>query len=129
MGTKGTCDLARCDIKGETNWTFDRKLRNNPYQAEQAALVEAIKNNQPINSGYHMINATMITVMGQITCYTGQPIQYDEVLKSDLQYLPAPENASFDMESPTRPDATGNYRIPMPGTTSVKELATWVKTS
>ena len=45
-----------------------------PYLAEQAALVEAIKSGNPINSGSYMVPATMIGVMGQIACYTGQPI-------------------------------------------------------
>ena len=71
MGTKGTCYLDRCEIKGKPTGR-SRTSGNNPYQAEQAALVEAIKKNEPINSGYHMVNATMITVMGQMTCYTGQ---------------------------------------------------------
>ncbi len=128
MGSKGTCYLDRYEIKGETDWKF-RDERNNPYQAEQAALVEAVQKNEPINSGYHMVDSTMTTVMGQMTCYTGQPIEYEEAYKSELLYLPAPQDASFDIEPPTKPDATGNYRLPMPGTSSVKDLATWAKLS
>ncbi len=128
MGSKGTCYLDRCEIRGANAWKF-RGERNNPYQAEQAALVEAVQKNEPINSGYHMVDSTMATVMGQMTCYTGQPIEYEEAYNSTLQYLPAPEDASFDIQPPTTPDATGNYRLPMPGTTSVAELATWARQS
>ena len=124
MGTKGTCHLhsTRSPAKpiGST-----RARKDTGYLEEQAALVNAIKTNQPLNSGYHMINATMITVMGQMTCYTGQPINYDDVCQSDLQYLPTPDEATMDMAPPTKPDAKGEYPIPLPGTTSLKELPTW----
>ncbi len=129
MGTKGTCYLDRCEIQGETKWKFPRDQRNNPYQAEQAALIEAVKKNEPINSGYHMVDSTMTTVMGQMTCYTGQPVQYEEAYNSKLQYLPAPQDASFSIKPPTTPDASGNYPLPMPGTTTIPELATWAKKS
>ena len=118
MGTKGQCDLARCEITGETTWKFEEK-RQNPYLVEQAALVEAIKNDKPINSGYHMVNATMIGVMGQITCYTGTPVTYEEVSNSNLQYGPPPDDSNFDTEPPSVPDDTGNYPLPMPGITKL----------
>jgi predicted dehydrogenase len=118
MGSKGQCDLANCKITGETNWRYEIQ-RNNPYQDEQAALVEAIKNDKPINSGYHMVNATMIGVMGQIACYTGQSVTYDAVSKADLQYGPSPDEASFETPPPSVPDETGNYPLPMPGITEL----------
>lgn len=123
MGTKGQCDLASCRITGETNWSFDRRERNNPYQAEQAALVEAIQKNEPINSGYHMNLATMIGVMGQVTCYTGKSVTYEEVSNMDLQFGPAPDDTDYDTPPPSVPDETGNYPLPLPGTTEVADLA------
>ena len=118
MGSKGQCDLASCKITGETNWRYE-KPRNNPYQDEQAALVAAIKNDKPINSGYHMVNATMIGVMGQVACYTGQSVRYEDVSKADLQYGPSPDVASFETPPPSVPDETGNYPLPMPGITEL----------
>ncbi len=126
MGTKGSCHLAQYKITGDTNWQYDGK-RGHGYLEEQAALINAIKTNQPINSGYHMINATMVTVMGQMTAYTGKPITYDEVCKSNLQYLPAPDDATMDMAPPTKPDAKGEYPIPLPGTTTLADLPNWSK--
>ena len=46
---------------------------------------------------------------GQIACYTGKATNWDDVLKSDLQFGPAPEESSFATEPPSVPDATGNY--------------------
>ncbi len=123
MGSKGTCHLHQYRIEaGGTKWQYEGP-RGAGYREEQAALVAAIKNNQPINSGYHMINATMTTVMGQMSCYTGQPYNYEDVLKSDLQYLPTPDETTLDLKPPTQPLDNGNYPLPLPGTTSLKELA------
>ena len=70
----GECELARCRIKGETNWTF-RGDRGNPYEAEQKALIDAVRRNQPLNSGNHMATSTMVTVLGQLACYTGKAMR------------------------------------------------------
>ena len=61
----------------------------------------------------------MIGVMGQVACYTGQPVKYDEVSKADLQYGPSPDDASFETPPPSVPDETGNYPLPMPGITEL----------
>lgn len=122
MGSKGMCYLDQYRITGETNWRYDGPMGAG-YREEQAALVNAIKNNQPINSGYHMVHSTMITVMGQMTCYTGKEITYDQVYNSNLEYLPKADEATLDMEPPTKPDERGMYPVPLPGTTSVDELA------
>ena len=118
MGTKGTCQLARCQIEGETNWRFEGE-RNNPYDAEQAALIEAVRTGKPINSGYHMVNATMIGVLGQVACYSGVATKFADVADSNLQYGPPPDDSNFDTQPPSVPDETGNYPLPMPGITKL----------
>ena len=114
MGTKGTCYLGPCKIEGETNWRYHGP-RDNPYQLEQNALIDSVRKGEPINSGYHMVNSTMIGVLGQIACYTGKATTWEESQKSDLQYGPAPEDASFQTTPPSTPGATGNYPLPLPG--------------
>jgi predicted dehydrogenase len=118
MGTKGTCHLGRSRIEGETNWQF-KGPHNNPYEAEQKALIDSVREGKPINSGYHMANSTMIGVLGQITCYTGKETTWEDAYNSDLQYGPPPEKASFDIDPPTTPDETGNYPLPLPGITKL----------
>ncbi len=88
-GTKGTCDLGNLRIAGENPWKFAGK-QNDPYLAEQKALIEAVRSGQPINSGYHMANSTMSTVMGQVACYTGKPVTWDETMKSELEVPAGP---------------------------------------
>jgi len=121
VGTKGTCNLARCEIKGlkgETLWKYPGP-RCNPYQLEQNALFDSIRKGEPLNSGYHMAHSTMITVMGQIACYTGKRTDWKNVVKSDLQFGPPPEESNFDTPPPTVPDETGNYPLPKPGITKL----------
>lgn len=115
MGTKGVCHLGACRIEGENPWTFPREQQNNPYAAEQKALIEAVRSGQPINSGYHMANSTLSTVMGQIACYSGKPTNWEDVAKSDFEFGPSPDGASFDTPPPVTPDASGNYPLPVPG--------------
>jgi hypothetical protein len=118
MGTKGQCDLAKCRIQGATNWQF-RGPQDNPYQAEQAALIHSVRRGEPINHGAYMAGSTMVTVLGQIACYTGTATKWDDVAESDVRYGPLPEESNFDTPPPTRPDATGNYPLPTPGTTKI----------
>jgi len=118
MGTKGTCYLRRCRIEGETNWRYEGP-QNNPYDAEQKALVDSVRNGKPINSGYHMVGSTMIGVLGQIACYSGKETTWEAVCNSDLQFGPPPEKSNFDIQPPTLPDETGNYPLPMPGITKL----------
>jgi predicted dehydrogenase len=118
MGTKGRCYLGDCRIEGQTNWKFPGRAPS-PYVAEQKALVEAVRSGKPINSGYHMANSTLIGVMGQMACYDGRPITWEQAQKSDLQFGPAPEESNFETKPPALPDKTGNYPLPMPGITKL----------
>jgi hypothetical protein len=59
----------------------------------------------------------MITVMGQISCYTGKEVSWEQINKSDFFYPPKPEDCRDDMEPPAKPDANGSYPVPVPGRT------------
>ena len=64
-----------------------------------------------------MTRSTMITVMGQISCYTGKHLTWDEINKSDFYYPPKPEDCHDEMEPPSNPGADGSYPVPVPGST------------
>jgi myo-inositol 2-dehydrogenase/D-chiro-inositol 1-dehydrogenase len=118
LGSKGTCDLGACRIDGETKWKYEGKAQD-PAEVEQKALIDAVRNGEPINSGYHMCNSTMVTVLGQLVCYDGKPHTWNGAWKSDFSFGPPPERVTLDMEPPTKPDKTGNYPLPMPGITKM----------
>jgi predicted dehydrogenase len=118
MGTKGRCYLGECRIEGETKWRFSGE-HNNPYLAEQKALIDSVLQGKPINSGYHMANSTLFAVLGQLACYSGKPITFEEAAKSNFRFGPAPEEVTENTPPPTKPDETGNYPLPLPGITKL----------
>jgi len=121
MGTKGTCYLGDCRIEGEKKWKYEGPAPD-PYAAEQKALIEAIRNGKPLNSGYHMVNSTAATVLGQLVCYDGKSHSLNGVWKSQFSFGPLPEETTMDMEPPTKPDSkTGEYPLPLPGVTRMME--------
>jgi hypothetical protein len=117
MGTKGTCYLGS-HIDGQNKWKFTGPCPS-PYDEEQKALIEAVRSGKPLNSGYHMAKSTMAAVLGQLACYAGRALSWDEVAKADFQFGPPPDQATFDTPPPVRPDAGGNYPLPMPGITKI----------
>ena len=58
------------------------------------------------------------TVLGQIAVYTGQPITWEEGLKSKFAFPPAGE-VRMDMEPPVKPGPDGLYPIAKPGDTKL----------
>ncbi len=84
------------------------------------ALIEAVRKNKPLNSGYHMTNSTMVGVLGQLACYGGKPVRWEDVWESDFSFGPPPEEASLDMKPPTQPNKTGSYPLPIPGVTKLQ---------
>ena len=118
MGSKGICHLGECRIAGETNWRFEGE-RNNPYDVEQRALIESVRSGRSVNSGAYMANSTMVAVLGQLACYLGRAVTWDEAYNAEFQFGPPPEGASFDTPPPSVPDASGNYPLPRPGVTKL----------
>ena len=51
--------------------------------------------------------------MGRMATYTGKVIKLDDMLKINDSLVP--QNLTWDSEPPIKPDANGNYEIPIPG--------------
>ena len=113
FGAKGKASVKSCRIWGESNWRWQGQC--DPYQVEHDKLFAAIRSGQPINCGHYMARSTMITVMGQLSCYTGKEVSWEQVNASDFYYPPKPEDCCDGMQPPTTPDASGSYPVPSPG--------------
>jgi len=107
-----------CTIDGENRWRYTGP-RPSPYVEEHKALFTAIRKGEAISSGYHMARSTLVTIMGQLSCYTGQAVTWDQVTKSDFFYPPKPEDCRADMEPPTKPGPNGSYPVYIPGQTKL----------
>ncbi len=64
-----------------------------------------------------MIDSTLMSIMGQIACYTGKQVTWEQMMKADFEFEPKIADVRLDMKPSTKPDATGNYELPKPGFT------------
>jgi myo-inositol 2-dehydrogenase / D-chiro-inositol 1-dehydrogenase len=120
LGSKGRCDLLQLQITGETNWTHPGpKSKMDAYDLEHVALFDGIRTSKPVNSGDYMVRSTTIGIMGQLSCYTGQQVTWDQFEQSGFFYPPLPEDVSMETEPPVRPGPDGAYPVLVPGVTKL----------
>jgi len=118
LGTKGRCDLLKLKIEGETNWQHPGVGENgNPYVLEHVALIQAVRSGQPINNADYMVQSTLIAMMGQFSCYTGQELEWSQFNESNFFFPPRPEDCHEEMDPPVRPGPDGTYPVMVPGET------------
>ncbi len=115
LGTKGKASVLDCRIWGETKWRWREQC--DPYQIEHDRLFAAIRSGKAINNGDYMADSTLVGIMGQISCYTGKEVTWDQINQSDFRYTPFPENCHDGMEPPVKPGANGSYPVYTPGRT------------
>jgi hypothetical protein len=126
LGSKGRCDITRMRIEGETNWTYQGR-KPDPYDVEHVQLFQAIRSGKIINNGDYMARSTLISIMGQISCYTGEEITWERITASDFHFPPKPEDCRVDMEPPVKPDGEGIYPVFTPGITRLLSPVAAVK--
>jgi len=117
LGSKGKASILNCRIWGETKWEW--KGQSNPYQIEHDKLFAAIRSGNPVNCGDYMCRSTLISIMGQISCYTGKEVTWEQINQSDFAYSPKPEDCHDGMEPPTKPGPNGSYPVYVPGQTKL----------
>ncbi len=117
FGTKGKASVTDCKIWGEQSWRW--RGRSNPYQKEHDALFASVRSGEPVNSGSYMVPSTMTALMGQISCYTGRQVTWEQISNSDFYYKPKPEDCNDSMEPPVKIAANGSYPVPVPGKTTM----------
>jgi predicted dehydrogenase len=125
FGTKGRCQLfPQYRIEGEKPWKYHAAnaamAQNNAWDLEHKVLFSAIRSGNPVNCGDYMARSTLVAVMGQLACYSGNELTWEQVSKSTFAFTPKVENVHLDMTPPVKPDEKGNYPVPMPGITEFK---------
>lgn len=117
LGTKGKCDLLNNRITGENEWQYEGEYGSG-FKIEHQEMFKAIRTGKALVNDY-MVDSTLIAVLGQMACYSGQQISWDQAWNSDFTFGPSPEEASLSMEPPKRLQPDGNYPIAVPGKTKV----------
>jgi myo-inositol 2-dehydrogenase/D-chiro-inositol 1-dehydrogenase len=110
LGSKGRCNVTKMRIEGEKNWRYEGDNLD-PYLIEHQKLFQALRAGKVINNGDYMVRSTLMGIMGQITCYSGKEVTYEQISASDFCFLPKPEDCRFDMEPPVKLDANGFYPV------------------
>ncbi|MFO1054422.1 MAG: Gfo/Idh/MocA family oxidoreductase [Planctomycetota bacterium] len=88
FGTKGTAAIQTHAITGENAW----RHRGDPgdmYQFEHDELFRSIREGKPINNGDYMCKATLMSIMGRMSAYTGKTITWEQALNSKQDLSPA----------------------------------------
>jgi len=121
LGTKGRCDLLRWRIeaRGQVIWQFRRPdgPRLSAFDAEHQAFFKAIRAGGRLDESAIMLHGTMAAVMGQLSCYTGSEVGWDQAMGSGFALGPAPEACSLAMPPPIAPGPNDLYPVPIPGMT------------
>jgi len=116
FGARGSAVVNRTRIGGQIRWSYEGP-REDPYDLEHVELFKSIRSGTPVNNGDYMVRSTLIAIMGQISCYTGKEVTWEEINKSDFYFPPKPEDVRAGMEPPVKPDAEGIYPVYTPGVT------------
>lgn len=117
MGSKGTAYPLAGRIEGANAWKYAGK-NESPYVAEHREFIKSIRAGKPLNCGDYMARSTLVCIMGQLSCYSGREVTWEQAVKSDYFIPPKAEECTWDMDPPTKPDASGVYPVcAMPGIT------------
>ncbi|RMG23544.1 MAG: twin-arginine translocation signal domain-containing protein [Bacteroidetes bacterium] len=124
QGTRGTAPKPGLltTLNGFTIWEHRGKNDPNPYQVEHDELFAAIANGEyKYADAFNGAKSTMTAIMGRMATYSGQIIEWDEALNSELSLMPA--RFAWDADPPVLPNEDGFYPVPMPGKTKVLSMA------
>jgi len=115
IGTKGRASLIKhqiTDRKGDLLWRFEGK-KASMYDNEHQALFESIRSGKPLNNSNYMFTSTMLGILAQMVCYTGQRLTWEKAMESTK--VLGPDRYSWDGTPPVLPDKNGQYPCALPG--------------
>ncbi len=104
---------------GDKIWTYNDAVSDgmpaepiSPYVQEHVDLIWAIRTNNQIVEAENTATSTLTAIMGRISAYTGKEVTWEEMMNSDLQVGPKPEELGFRKSFAM----VANPQIPVPGT-------------
>ena len=118
LGTKGRAILPnKPRIEGEKPWQYEG-AKPSMYDMEHKEMYEAIRAGKTVHNGNYMFTSSMLAILAQMVCYTGQMITWDQAMKSELNF--ALPRYGWDVEPPVKPGRDGRYPTAMPGITQFR---------
>ena len=119
-GTNGTAPRPGVILSksGATLFEHDDEDDPNPYQVEHDELFAAVSAGEYKYADAELgAHSTMTAIMGRMATYSGQVIEWQDALHSNVSLLP--ERFAWDAPPPVLPDENGKYPVPIPGVTQV----------
>ncbi len=97
VGTKGKSSGSNglYDHAGKQLWKPEGGGKN-PYVQEHTDLIASIRKGEPLNEAHQVAESTLVAIMGREAAYTGQIVEWDKFLASDLKMMPD----KLDMNTP-----------------------------
>jgi predicted dehydrogenase len=92
VGSKGSCYLnanGHFAIKGQSNWSRERKSDVDPYVQEHTDLIESIRAGKPLNELKAVAESTLTAILGRMSAYTGKQVKWEQALESKEDLVPA----------------------------------------
>ena len=114
FGTKGVAHLVKGRIEGATNWQYEGP-KVSMYDVEHQELFESIRTGKPINNSNYMVTSTMLAILGQAVCHTGQQLTWEKAMTSE--YSVELDRYGWDVTPPIKPNKNGEYDLAIPGMT------------
>ena len=117
LGSAGNGQIAWLQKKGGPRWQYRGNGDKSGYVQEHINQVNAIRNGEKLNDGWHSATATMIAVMGWMATYSGREIKWDEAVEKGRDLFPYDVELTFDTPSPVMPgpDGTFEHAVAVPG--------------
>jgi hypothetical protein len=119
LGTKGRAFMpSRPYIEGEKPWRYKGvKSGESMYDNEHKVLFNAVRTGNPVNDGRTMCSSSMLSILGETVCCTGQQMTWEQAMKSKLSY--ALPRYGWDVDPPIKPGPDGRYPAILPGVTKL----------
>lgn len=88
---------------------------HSPWQYEWNALIDSIRKDRPHNEAKRAAYSDLATLMGRAACHTGQTVTWDQIMQSNFQFCDNLDSLDYDSPAPIKPDADGQFLVPVPG--------------
>ena len=96
------------------NWKA-AKEPHGPHQAQWNVLLDAIRNDKPLNEASRAAYSELTSIMGRAAVHMGKIITWDQALASTFQFCPNIDALNESSPAPVQADAEGSYPVPIPG--------------
>jgi len=119
QGTKGQWNSLNgqftiTDLDGNVVWQYDdaaakkQYSQHNPYVLEHVDLINHIRSGKVVNHAELTATSSMACIMARESAYTGKAYTWDEMMQSDMNFMPDEWHlGNMDMSK---------FTIPLPGT-------------